>query len=166
MHTHHIPTPNINLPGSFQAALAPGGQVVLQMDWVQTQVLNAKRQEMRKLDVFKMAAWATSYIDHLTLTDEWGGAHVWWARFGGSWKVFHRFFETLHLVLHTGLKEANTQHANFRMTGDKIKILPCVNLTWFLLWRKGVVWQSCLMKCKCWQVCVVQETDAWNGHKN
>lgn len=59
-----------------------------------------------------------------------------------------------------------SKHANFRMTGDKIKILPCVNLTWFRLWRKGVVWQSCLMKCKCWQVCVVQETDAWNGHKN
>lgn len=119
MHTHPIPTPNINLPGSFQAALAPGGQVVLRMDWVQTQVLNAKRHEMRKLDVFKMTTWATSYIDHLTLTDEWGGAHVWWARFGGSWKVFHRFFETLHLVLHTGLKEANTQTLEWPATKFK-----------------------------------------------
>lgn len=65
------------------------------------------------------ATWATSYIDHLTLTDEWGGAHVWWARFGGSWKVFHRFFETLHLVLHTGLKEANTQTLEWPATKFK-----------------------------------------------
>lgn len=53
----------IHLPGSFQAASAPGGQVVPQMGWAQTQVLKVSRRD-NETRLGSHEVRASSDIDH------------------------------------------------------------------------------------------------------